>query len=261
MGRITFGLLAILAGGNVLLPVASAEALSVSPDGRHLLGPRGGAVFFNADAPWHILARLDRADALLYLNTRRSQGFNALLISLLVDDDFRTGSFDNAFGEPPFLVAGDFSTPNEAYFAHVDWFLQEARQRGMTILLSPAYIGWQCDIEAMKQNGPAKMREYGRWLGNRYRGFPNIIWVNAGDADASLYGAMDVVDAVAEGIRETSPDQLHTAHCDRLNSAADCYDRPWLDLNNTYADCDLTARELRTDYERTTVRPYIYLEG
>ena len=63
------------------------------------------------------------------------------------------------------------------------------------------------------------------------------------------------------GILETSPDQLHTAHCGRFDSAADCFDLPWLDLNNTYADCSVTPQKLLADYERDTRRPFVYLEG
>lgn len=252
----------LLAGAE---PARAIGPLSVSPDGRELLGQRGNPVFLNGDAPWHILGRLDRDQTIRYLDSRQARGFNALLVSILVDDDFRTGSFDNAFGEPPFLVPNDFSTPNEAYFAHVDWFLAEAARRDMVVLLVPAYIGYDCQREgfcqAMKDNGVAKMRDYGRWLGTRYRDFGNVVWVDGGDADAAAAGALDVVEAVAEGILETSPDQLHTAHCNRFNSAADCYDRPWLDLNNTYSDCSATPRDLHDDWVRTPVRPFFYIEG
>jgi len=246
-------------------PSFAAGPLSVSADDRALIGPRGHSVFLQGATPWHILARLDRAESVDYLEARQAQGFNALLLSILVNDDFSSGSFDNAFGDPPFDIPNDFSTPNEAYFAHVDWFLEQARQRGFHLLLAPAYIGWGCQVEgfcqAMQQNGVDKMRDYGRFLGERYGNFENIIWIDGGDADAAAHGALDVVEAVAEGILETSPDQLHTAHCDRFNSAADCYDRPWLDLNNTYADCNVTPQELRADYERNTRRPFVFLEG
>lgn len=245
--------------------VAAPGPFSVSADGRQLLGAEGEAVFLNADTPWHILARLDRTATLRYLDRRAEQGFNALLLALVVDDDYHTGSFANAFGEVPFSTTNDFSTPNEAWFAHVDWFVARAGERGFTLLIEPAYIGWECRIEgfceAMKVNGPDTMREYGRWVGERYREFGNIIWVDGGDADAAAFGALDLVDAVAEGLREASPDQLHTAHCDRYNSAVDCYDREWLDLNATYADCTVSPRELIGDHERDPPRPFLFLEG
>ena len=259
----------LFASGLLLCMVLGASSpawgLTVSEDHRYILGPEGRPVFLNGAAPWHILARLDRSETLQYLEARQWQGINALLVSFLVNDDYNTGSFDNAFGEPPFLVPNDFSTPNEAYFAHVDWFMETARDRGIIVLAAPAYIGWGCLREgfcdAMKEDGPEKMREYGRWIGNRYKDYENIIWVDGGDADAGAYGAMDVVDAVAEGILETSPPQLHTAHCDRLNSAVDCYDTSWLDINTTYGQCQLSPAELQIDYERAVTRPFVFIEG
>jgi len=113
----------------------------------------------------------------------------------------------------------------------------------------------------MKSNGVTKIREYGRWVENRYRDQPNIIWVHGGDADAGAFHAMDVVDAVAYGIREVDSNHLNTAHRDRLSSEADCYDRPWLDFNTTYADCSKAPLELRIDYERLPRRPFVFIEG
>ena len=74
-----------------------------------------------------------------------------LLFSILVNDDYNTGSFDNAYGEPPFTVPNDFTTPNEAYFQHVDWFMQQATERGFFLLVEPAYIGYNCTVQGFCQ--------------------------------------------------------------------------------------------------------------
>jgi hypothetical protein len=85
----------------------------------------------------------------------------------------------------------------------------------------PAYLGWVCENEGwcsvMRDNGPQVLREYGRYLGERYRTQPNLVWVNGGDAKADIYDMMDEVDAVAEGILEVDPLHLHSAHCSRFN--------------------------------------------
>jgi hypothetical protein len=113
----------------------------------------------------------------------------------------------------------------------------------------------------MQQNGPTKLREFGRWVGTRYQGQPNIVWMHGGDLDANAYGLADEVDAVAEGILETDSEHLHSGHCARFASAVDCYDRPWLDLNTTYADCLQTPREVKGDWDRVPTRPFVYIEG
>ena len=93
----------------------------------------------------------------------------------------------NAYGDAPFRVRGDFATPNEAYFRHADWVIRRAGEKGMVVLLSPCYLGSQGGDEGFYQdvvrNGAAKMREWGRFVGSRYRGYDNIIWLDGGDYD------------------------------------------------------------------------------
>ncbi len=108
--------------------------------------------------------RLTREEVVLYLDNRQAKGFNALVVMLVVATGVH-GTSSNAYGEPPFLKPGDFATPNEAYFAHVDWVLQQADARGFTVFLAPAYLGYQCSergwCREMKRNGVTRMREWG----------------------------------------------------------------------------------------------------
>lgn len=254
------------AGAPAEAPVTAATfPQSIAPDHRHVVDLDGAPVFFHAEAAWHLIPRLTRAEVGEYLDDRRSKGFNALLLSLVVTDGYPNGPGSTRGGEPPFRAPGDFSTPNEVYFAQADWVLQQAQTRGMTVFVCPAYLGYECGAEGwcatMKRNGVETMRAWGRWVGSRYRDQPNLVWVNGGDADAAAQGAAELVDAVAEGIREVDRSHLHTGHCSRLHSGADCYDRPWLDLNSTYADCAHTPQALRTDLQRAQLRPFIYIEG
>jgi hypothetical protein len=115
-------------------------------------------------------------------------------------------------GIPPFTTAWDFSTPNEAYFAHVDRVLQLAASYGMLVFLEPAETGsW---LAVMQSNGITKCRNYGRYLGQRYASFTNIIWVHGNDygpPHADHNAANDaLVSAVAQGIQDFAPAHLHT---------------------------------------------------
>lgn len=239
--------------------------LTVSTDGRNLLDDRGDAVVLNAGTPWHLAARLTREEVADYLDTRAGQGINALLMALMVTDGYSTGSAQNVYGDEPFLSPGDFGRPNEAYFSHVDWVIEQANQRGIMMLITPVYLGWGCGDEGWcaeaNAAGPTEMRDFGRWVGNRYKNQPNIIWVQGGDVDAGAYGAMPEVNAIAEGILEVDSAHLHTAHCDRQNSGRDCYDQPWMDLDTTYSDCSRTPVQIRDDYNRIPWMPTIYIEG
>lgn len=262
--RMTLCTLALLfcassTSGAIQYPIA------VSSDQRGLVDATGQMVSFNATTPWHVLARLTREDTLVFLDARAAQDINAMLMSLVVAEFYNTGSTVNAYGDPPFLVTGDFSTPNEVYFSHVDWVLERMHERGITSFLMPVYLGWGCGEEGWCDEamtaGETTMRDFGRWVGSRYRDQPNIVWIHGGDVDASLFGATAVNDALIEGIREFDPDHLHTAHCSRFRSGAECYEQPWLDFNTTYSDCTRTPLDLREDYTRTPTRPFVYIEG
>lgn len=243
---------------------APAYPLRVAGDSRRVVDQSGQEMFFTAESAWHLLMRLTREEAVQYLDDRQERGFNAILVMLVVATGYH-GTSDNVYGDPPFLKIGDFSKPNEAYFAHADWVLRQAAARGFTVLLAPAYLGYQCGDQGwckeMKRSGMIRMRQWGRFVGSRYRDFPNIIWLDGGDCDAGEYGARKLVDAVAYGIRDVDPQHLHAAHASRYHSAADCYDRPWLDINTTYADCVQAPRELQADQQRGKRRPFVYIEG
>ena len=95
----------------------------------------------------------------------------------------------NREGQAPFVRRNnvyDFAQPNDVYFAHVDYVLNVARSKGLLVLMTPAYLGFQGGQEGWwpeintAVNTEAVMENYGRYLGNRYRGFSNIVWVMGG---------------------------------------------------------------------------------
>jgi hypothetical protein len=198
-------------------PAASTAAFpfEVSADGRLLVDQKNKPFLVQSDAAWGLIAAATIEDAEFYLENRKRKGFNAVLVRLL-EHRFVHDPPRNVYGDAPFTTPGDFSTPNESYFAHVDDVIRKANEIGILVLLAPAYLGFEGGDEGwfteMKANGTAKLRDYGRYLGRRYKAFPNILWVEAGDFDPPT---PELVRAVAQGILEQAPDQLHTAHCGR----------------------------------------------
>jgi len=253
--------------GLLIITTASAGPeypLRVADEARQVLDANGEPQFFAAASTWHLAMRISREDVERVLDDRAGKGFNSLLLMLMVPDGYY-GAVDNFYGDAPFDLSGDFSTPNAAYFDHVEWVLDAADARGMTVFLAPAYLGFDCGPEGwcaeMQAAGVDAMRNWGRWVGQRFVDQANIVWVQGGDADASVYGVEELVDAVAEGILEVDSTHLHTAHCARNLSGEDCYDRPWLDINSTYSDCQLVTADLRQSYQSSSARPYIFIEG
>jgi hypothetical protein len=84
----------------------------------------------------------------------------------------------------------------------------------------------------MVANGPEWLRQYGEYLGRRYRDLPNILWVHAGDYDPPR---TDLVSAIAEGIATFDARALHTAHNSPDTVAVEYWQgEPWFNVNNVY---------------------------
>lgn len=226
--------------GVLLLAFSSAETTSpyqVSSDKRYIIDSNGQPLFINGDAAWSLFAELDQQETLEYLNDRQEKGINLLMVNV-IEYAFSSDPPNNAYGEGPFTTPNDFSTPNEAYFQHVDWAIEEATNRGFTLLLIPSYIGYggpgtnQGWYDEMVDNGPQKMYDFGHFLGTRYKDYQNIIWANGGDwnpPDKTL------VDEMAKGIKDADPDNLHTAHTAPNQEASSYWDGyEWLDIDNVY---------------------------
>src|SRR5689334_4528646 len=97
--------------------------LKVSEGKRHLVDQRGTPTMIFGDTAWSIIVALSEAEAEKYLENRASKGFNTILVNLI---EHKYRGPNNHRGDGPFSTPGDFSTPNEAYFAHADWVISRA---------------------------------------------------------------------------------------------------------------------------------------
>jgi hypothetical protein len=235
--------------------------LTLSLGKRYLEDTRGKPFLIHGDAAWSLIADLTREDVDRYLDDRQARGFNALLVSM-IEHRYARNAPANAYGQAPFLTAGDFDTPNEQYFAHADWVLRRAKEKGFLVLLAPAYAGagggnegW---YQEMVKNGPAKLRRYGEYIGKRYAKFTNLLWVLVGDYDPPQ---KELVQAIAEGIQEFEPKVLNTAHCAPETAAVDFWgSEPWLRVSNvyTYKPVYLAALD---HFDRHKTTPFFLIES
>src|SRR5438874_8828266 len=115
--------------------------LSVGPDRRHLIDESGHAVLIQGDAAWSLIANTTADEATWYLDQRRAQGFNVILVNL-IERLFSADAPRNLLGDEPFTRPGDFTTPHESYMAHAERILELARARGITVILYPAFLGY-----------------------------------------------------------------------------------------------------------------------
>jgi hypothetical protein len=237
--------------------------IRIGPDQRHFVDGQGRPFLIQGDSAWSLMAQLTAKEAEVYLSRRQAQGFNAVLINL-IERKFSKNAPRNAAGDAPFLKPGDLSMPNEAYFAQAEAVVRMARQKGMLVFLVPAYLGWQGGDEGwfreILENGPARLREYGRSVGTRFGRYDNLVWVLGGDYSPRRPDRW-TVDALAAGLKDAGTGQLMTAHCGQESPAVPYGDRTWLDFDNVYSyEPDLYAVCLQ-EFGRKPPRPFILLEA
>jgi hypothetical protein len=223
--------------------------IRVSHNGRYFVDRQNSPFFLMADTPWSLFVALDTAEVRQYFVNRKSMGFNTVTANLI--EHWFNGetlaypeASRNKAGDYPFsgkLNEGiDFTTPNEAYFKHVDLVLSIARQYGFLVLMTPAYMGYAAEglqegwYKEVCANGATRCFEYGRFLGRRYSGVPNIAWVTDGDRNPDNI-SRPLVAEIVRGIREFDKDHLFTSHSHPTNSSRDQWEgASWLDFNCVY---------------------------
>jgi hypothetical protein len=239
-------------------------SVRLSADKTYLIDADGNPFFINGDAAWALIAQVSKEDAEVYLENRRQKGFNVILASLL-EHKFASHAPADYYGDLPFTTAGGSKAPNEAYFAHVDWVIHRAAEKGITVLLDAMFLGYNCgdsgwckDVRATSMDS---MRAYGRYIGHRYRQFPNIIWLIGGDTDPAVHRVKTKLEAMVEGMREFDSGHLFTAHNAPDESAQAVWgNAPWLGLNNVYT-YDRFPGMVEEEYNRAHALPLFLVES
>lgn len=235
--------------------------LRVAESGRYLEDATGRPFLVHGDTAWSLIAELTREEAEAYLADRSRRGFNAIIVNLL-EHEFATNAPANAYGERPFAGSLAFADMNERYFEHAEWILRRAREMGIAVFLAPAYLGAGGGSEgwfrAAGSADAARLRDYGAYVGRRFAGIDNIVWMHGGDFDAPDKA---LVRSVVAGIDGAVPHALHTVHSGLDTVTAHYWaGEPWLAIDTTYTYGDVHAAVLA----RTTAdpgMPVIMIEG
>jgi Protein of unknown function (DUF4038)/Putative collagen-binding domain of a collagenase len=202
-------------------PVARAPKptypLKVSANRRYLVDQHDEPFLLIGDSPQSLIANASVTAAADYFAARAEQGFNCAFIQL-VCDQFIDGRPDGATrdGIVPFKNTFDFSAPNPPYWQKVDAVIQTAAKYNICCMLAffdtSDANGKGTGIDVLTKNGRAKCYDYGAFLGNRYKDFPNIIWVSGNDFNQTTDGkiADACVQAIALGIKSIDANHIHT---------------------------------------------------
>jgi len=127
-----------------------------------------------------MLVNLNISDMATYMADRQAHGFNSILVMVLCESYTAGNPFGTTWDSIPPFTSGsspsdyDLSTPNEAYFARLDALISTAASYGLVVFLDPIETGgW---LTTLENNGTTKAKDYGAFLGSRYKNSPNIVW-------------------------------------------------------------------------------------
>ena len=192
--------------------------LKISSTNPRILVDQNNVPFLVAgDSPHALIVNLSTADAAAYLADRAARGINSLWVNLLCVRPVE-GRADASLlnGTRPFTntIAGtssyDLTTPNETLFCPCgrgDPHGGDERELWSCSTRSrPAGL-----LRTALANGSARCRAYGQYLGNRYKDFPNLIWLNGNDFQKWSVATNDaVITSVALGIKDEDTNHLQT---------------------------------------------------
>lgn len=186
--------------------------LQASTNGRYLTTFTGAPFLLIGDSPQGMISDITPTQMVTYMSNRQGYGINCIQVHLLSGATFGGNSttFEAEDGTTPFTTQGDIATPREAYFAQVDDLIELAASYGMVVILTAAE---RIDASQLwKDNGTTKCTNFGAYLGNRYKDFPNIIWNYGNDYTPTEDTALDAcLHAVRDGIAGADTNHLHTA--------------------------------------------------
>jgi hypothetical protein len=212
------------------------------------------------DSPHSLIGRMSKPEAEFYMANRQRYGINTLWVELLCNDKTACNADGTTFdGIPPFTIPRDISTPNSVYFQRVEDMLGIAATHGITILLDAVETdGW---LTTLRVNGVENAEAFGRYLGNRYKNVPNIIWMYGNDFQTWTDPIDDdVVLAVARGIKNADPIHIHTTELNYLSSGSldDARWEPIIELDGAYTYYPTYAQVLK-EYNRPKFKP-VFME-
>lgn len=201
--------------------------------GQYLVHENGHPFFWLGNTAWLMPERLNRDEVKYYLSCESAEGYNVEQIQVL-DASYPTfnvygrQAFDDSFNMEKYAggasANGQSSNVSYTYWDHLNYIVSTAERMGIYIAMDCIWGG------QVSRLTPEKASRYGRFLGERYKSFPNIIWMIGGDIMGDK--GMESWDALARAIKSVDDVHLMTFHPrGRTTSAWWFNDREWLDFN------------------------------
>jgi len=229
-----------------------SSPIKVSGNGRYFV-VSGKPIFWLGTTQWQIFRENTLAEIELILEKTKKNGFNLIQAMLLGVGD---GTQPNVYGVTPWKN-DDPTTPNGAYFEHVDAVVQAARRKGL-FLVTGIYH------QTMGNRVNAKnARVWARWIAERYSDSPNLIWSMYPRAEPEY---TPLLRELAIGLQQgDGAVHLITVHPDPSPTTSSTYlhNEGWLAFNSMqpWGAVELMYSMITHDYGLKPVKPVIMAEG
>ena len=199
--------------------------LKVSENHRYLQHENGTPFFWLGDTGWLLPERLNRDEAEFYLNECSKNGYNVVQVQTINDVPAY-----NIYGQSSMPEGFDFKNINKkgvyGYWDHMDYIIKMAEKKGI-------YIGMVCIWGGLVNAGQMDVKQaqaYGKFLGERYKNSPNIIWFIGGDIRGDIKA--EVWETLANSIKAVDKNHLMTYHPrGRTCSSTWFNNASWMDFN------------------------------
>jgi len=281
----------VVAASSGITSIPNLFPLQISSNSRYFTTAAGKPFFFLMDAGWEAPVQLNTSQIDQYITDRQSRGFTAFIIemtTLLYSSQQPT--YQNVYGSNPFSTINntgapyylattcDFSTTVNAYWQNVDYFIQEAYNRGMVVVAFPAYTGFpgspaQGWYTPIMGDTTAHLQTFGIFCANRYKNYTNIIWGMVGDNSLSQSDLAQHWN-IATGIESVAGTkalvyakaQRHVSGFSLLTSDGGISLYPGFNVNNAYiSNCSATGytqvSDCLTEYGRSGPYPFFVDEN
>ncbi len=218
--------------------------LKISNNQQYLVTENDEPFFWLGGTAWEMIHRLTREEIDIYLTDRANKGFTVIQTVVLAElDGLNT---PNAYGNKP-LIDNDPTKLNNKYFELVDYVINKSEELGLYVGLLPTWGDkfnkrWGVGPEIFNQEN-AKI--FSSLLAKRYYNHTNIIWVLGGDRIPEQPVHFEIINAMAEGIRQTDTKHLITYHPMGGQIASKFFNESWMDFDMFQSGHDRNAKEYK----------------
>jgi hypothetical protein len=226
--------------------------IKVSENRRYFIDQNNNPVFWLGTTQWQIFREYTLDEVRTTLERVKGNGFVFVQAMLMGVGD---GTKPNVYGQKPW-INNDPLTPNEAYFKNVDSVIRIARENNLVFSVTLYHQRYRKCITLKNA------RAWAKWLAQRYKDVPNIVWSMTPEAKQEF---VPILRELAAGLNEGDGGyHLITFKPDPAPySSSFIHNEDWLDFNSmqTWNGVKLIYPMVTNDYNLKPVKPVLMAEG